>query len=183
MPAKAPCAEVAEEVAATAKLVRVGKLMLELAAATKPPPAPPAANPAVATAGTGAAKVPQPRNTTVVAKSTTPQPRAKGLAANSATSPSHASAVAAKPATPPSHANTVVAKINERAPTAPQPKVHPKPARAATLIERVFGSGKTAAAPARKPVVAQAASKPTPVRKEANNDRKRAAALESLAAR
>ena len=38
MPAKAPCAEVAEEVEAQAKIVRVAKLMSELAAATKAPP-------------------------------------------------------------------------------------------------------------------------------------------------
>jgi soluble lytic murein transglycosylase-like protein len=37
MPAKAPCAEVAEEVAAQGKIVRVSKLMSELAAATKAP--------------------------------------------------------------------------------------------------------------------------------------------------
>ena len=38
MPAKAPCVEVAEEVAAQAKVVRVAKLMSELAAAAKAPP-------------------------------------------------------------------------------------------------------------------------------------------------
>ncbi len=38
MPAKAPCVEVAEAVAAQGKIVRVVKLMAELAAATKAPP-------------------------------------------------------------------------------------------------------------------------------------------------
>jgi hypothetical protein len=38
MPAKAPCAEVAEEVKAQGKIVRVSKLMSELAAATRAPP-------------------------------------------------------------------------------------------------------------------------------------------------
>ena len=37
MPARAPCAEVAEEVKAQAKIVRVARLMSELAAATAPP--------------------------------------------------------------------------------------------------------------------------------------------------
>jgi soluble lytic murein transglycosylase-like protein len=37
MPAKAPCVEVAEEVSAQAKVVRVSRLMAELAAATAPP--------------------------------------------------------------------------------------------------------------------------------------------------
>jgi hypothetical protein len=44
MPAKAPCAEVAEEVAEQGKIVHVARLISELAAATKPPPPP--ANPA-----------------------------------------------------------------------------------------------------------------------------------------
>ena len=38
MPAKAPCVEVAEEVEAQGKIVRVVKLMSELAAATRAPP-------------------------------------------------------------------------------------------------------------------------------------------------
>ena len=38
MPAKAPCAEVAEAVEAQGKIVRVSKLMSELAAATRAPP-------------------------------------------------------------------------------------------------------------------------------------------------
>ena len=38
MPAKAPCVEVAEEVAAQTKIVRVANLISELAAATAPPP-------------------------------------------------------------------------------------------------------------------------------------------------
>ena len=38
MPAKAPCVEVAEEVAAQTKIVRVANLMSDLAAATAPPP-------------------------------------------------------------------------------------------------------------------------------------------------
>lgn len=41
MPAKAPCAEVAEAVQRQGKIVRVAKVMLELADATKPPPPPP----------------------------------------------------------------------------------------------------------------------------------------------
>ena len=38
MPAKAPCAEVDEDVKAQARIVRVSRLMSELAAATAPPP-------------------------------------------------------------------------------------------------------------------------------------------------
>jgi hypothetical protein len=38
MPAKAPCAEVVEAVAAQGKIVRVAKLISEVAAATRPPP-------------------------------------------------------------------------------------------------------------------------------------------------
>jgi soluble lytic murein transglycosylase-like protein len=53
MPAKAPCAEVAEEVAAEVRFVRTGRLIAELAAATRPPPKPPAVVAEAATAKAG----------------------------------------------------------------------------------------------------------------------------------
>jgi soluble lytic murein transglycosylase-like protein len=170
MPAKAPCAEVAEEVAAEAKLVRVAKLMVELAAATRPPA--PAIN-AVAAARAAAPVVtasvttgtempvtiqPQPKSappksappkSTAAAKPAAPQPRVSHVASKPAAPAPQPAHVASKPAPQPAR---TVAKLDERAPTAP------KPGQKTNFVERVFGSGNGAAA--HKPATAQAAAAP-----------------------
>ena len=97
MPARAPCPEVAEAVKEQAHFVRVAKLMLELVAATDPPPpldqTPTAALPATRAVALNSAK------------SSTGKPSADGPAANKqkktalAASPATQKLAAAKPAT------------------------------------------------------------------------------------
>lgn len=175
MPAKAPCAEVAAEVAAEVKLVHVAKLMVELAGATRPPA--PAIN-AVASARTAAPvvtasvttgtempvtiqpqsrsaqpKSAQPKSAAVAAKPAAPQPHVSHVASKPASPAPQAMHVASKPAPQPAR---TVAKLDERALTAPQPKNQSKPGQKTNFVERVFGSGNGAAA--HKPATAQAAT-------------------------
>jgi len=160
MPAKAPCAEVAQEVAAQEKFVRVGRLMSELAAATK---APPPVSPAVASANASVPKPPLPRAAADAAASR-PNPAVTKLAARAAAA----------------RANAATAKINERAPTAQPTKLQAKLAPQPSALERLLSRSKTAktAAPERRQAAAQNA-RPQPargqeVRKDTHNDKKRA---------
>jgi soluble lytic murein transglycosylase-like protein len=183
MPAKAPCAEVAEAVAAEAKLVRVAKLMVELAGATRP--AAPAVNPAMAAARTAAPSITLAASTSDKPVTALPQPKPAVVSSKPAVAPKSAVA-ASKPAAPQAHvihvaskpaphAARIVAKLDDRAPTAPQPKNQSKPARQASFVERVFGD-----AAARKPSAAHPATAPaqtTVARKVAHTDKPSGVAL------
>jgi hypothetical protein len=167
MPAKAPCEEVAQEVAVQKRFVRIGRLMSELAAATK---APPQVSPAVVSA---AGTVPKPSLPRAVADAATPRP-------NPLVTRLAARAAAAGPSAEP-------AKINERAPTAQPAKLQAKLAPQPSALELLLGRSKQAA-PARRHAAASGdRSQPVhgqEVHKDSHSDKKRAApSAQSVAAR
>jgi hypothetical protein len=167
MPAKAPCEEVAQEVAVQKRFVRIGRLMSELAAATK---APPQVSPAVASAAGTVPKPPLPR---AVADAATPRP-------NPVVTRLAARAAAAR-------ANAATPKINERAPTAQPAKLQAKLAPQPSALERLFSRSKQVAPAQRHAAAPSDRSQPAhgqEVRKDSHNDKKRATdSAQSVAAR